>query len=94
MQTVPETVNQPGFICGPRLLTLIGKKEQAHLKFTQAGEPGHLAFHVSTERMTEMGRWREWGVHWAPEKLMNQQVKGALEPGKWIFSSWAVRGMC
>ena len=59
MKTVPVTGNHPGINCGPRVLTLIGKKEQAHLKFTQAGEPGHLAFHVSTERMTEMGRWRE-----------------------------------
>ena len=61
LQTVPKTVSQPGFVCGPRLLMLIWKKEQARLKFTQAGEPGHSAFHVSTERMTEMGRWGERG---------------------------------
>lgn len=67
LQTVPK--GQPARF---RLWALFAdadlKKEQARLKFTQAGEPGHSAFHVSTERMTEMGRWGSQ-VHWEPEKL-------------------------
>ena len=41
-----------------------------------------------------MGRWGEQGVHREPEKLMNQQVKRSLEPGKWTFSPWAVSEEC